>query len=318
MRPLTMLTLEPDTQIQFDGSVLEDKVLSDLKITNTTQDTCVAWKLRTTAPDSFLVAPRSGVLRPGECAAVVITLLPRCGTSFDQRFEVRAAAVATDCSVVSRADWAKWSLQSQETREFRAVVHGRSGGTNNNSRLRGSIEQRDSLNTTNEDLDATEDRRPTSWRPERPRRTDLGADVARRGGQVDYAISSFNGCEAGSDSMGLSRNGRDFGSRSSGSENLVRRSTAAREEARSVVGPVDVSTSSTSQQREILQDSTDSEKPPPMGPLTKAVLGLLIVILIFNLYLRPLLDMALENGGSSSSEPRIGDVDPTPLSPVPR
>jgi len=301
MRPLSMLTLEPDTQIQFDGNVLEEKVFSNVTITNTTQDTHVAWKLRTTTPDSFLVAPRSGVLRPGECAAVVISLLPRCGSNFDQRFEVRAAAIAANCSVVSRADWAKWSLQSQERRELRAVVHGRGAG--NNNRLRGSIEQRDSLNGAYEDPDANaEDWRQTAWRPERPRRTDLGTDIARRGGQVDCGIGNFtHSSEAASVFTGPSRNCGDVGSRGSGSETLVRRSTAAREEARSGVGLTGVSTSCASQQREILPDDTDSEKPPPMGPMTKAVLGLLIVVLIFNLYLRPLLDMALEGGSSRSS-----------------
>ncbi|CAK0848517.1 unnamed protein product, partial [Prorocentrum cordatum] len=120
MRPLKLLALEPEALV-FDRAApgAEERVSSTLRILNRSEGSA-AWKVRTTAPEACLVAPRSGVLGPSESAEATITLLP--SPLVRLRFEVRAAAVPADRGEVTRADWALIPQSELQGARLRGVV----------------------------------------------------------------------------------------------------------------------------------------------------------------------------------------------------
>lgn len=70
-----MIRLEPETNLQFPGPTTagQKDVLQTLKITNVT-DGHVAFKVKTTAPNSYVVRPSSGKLPPNGEAVVSLQL----------------------------------------------------------------------------------------------------------------------------------------------------------------------------------------------------------------------------------------------------
>lgn len=122
MRPLSLVTWEPRSRLSFPrGS--QEKVSQTLKLVNASPGPHVAWKVRTAAPQSFLVAPRSGVFeKPDDFADVVITLLPGQGEGDDLRFEVQATALDGDVRVFSREDWRNIPKTSIQATEIRAIL----------------------------------------------------------------------------------------------------------------------------------------------------------------------------------------------------
>merc|ERR1740129_2278646 len=86
-------------------------------------------------------------------------------------------------------------------------------------------------------------------------------------------------------------------SAASQSEPQLRRTAQQREPHSSIGGSANNGAASLREApTKAIDGNYDPNKPPPMGPVTKAILGILIAILIFNLYLRPLLGVALGSG----------------------
>jgi len=270
MRPLTLLRIEPDAQLVFACGEAEEKVSRTLRIENTSEDKTAAWKVRTTAPEAFLVAPRAGTLAPGEVAEALVTLLPGSALaagagglrrgSEDARFEVRAAPIVSGQTTVERADWCSFPRDTQETTQLRAVLRSTNGSANGR------------LHDSSREVLEAQPEHSHSWRPERPRRANLEADL-------------YDGREP----VAAARSSRELSTGRSPaiSEASLRRPVAQKS------APAVLTANAKRMEEE--------EKPPPMGPITKAVLGVLIVILVFNLYLRPLLDMALGAASESSA-----------------
>lgn len=275
MRPLSLLRLEPDAQLVFaTGEEASERIERTLRIENASEDTTVAWKVRTTAPEAFLVCPRSGVAAPGEAIETLITLLPGPASASgvgglrggaDARFEVRAAPVEAGRSRVERTEWGNFPRESQESAQLRAIV--RSACSTNGA---GSGRWRDSRVEAGVEAEVPS----TGWRPERPRRSQFEDDPDRP--PITSAWSS-----------------RELPSRVSGlSEPSLRRPPAQKS------APALLSEDASGEPGR--RPPEEDDKPPQMGPMTKAVLGVLIVILVFNLYLRPLLEVAL---GTSPPSP---------------
>merc|ERR1719221_1559579 len=93
---MTLLTLEPDTELLFCKSASTTSPSRMLKLTNTSSEH-VAFKVKTTAPKSYLVRPSTGTLPPGDAQEVQIILQPQSGNEgaagTSDRFLVQAVKV---------------------------------------------------------------------------------------------------------------------------------------------------------------------------------------------------------------------------------
>lgn len=296
MRPLSLLRLNPDSRIMFPFSS-EEKVLRTLQISNSTSEIAVAWKVRTTAPKAFLVLPRAGMLKPGESAEVEITLLPDSGEG-DLRFQVQATRIEDGRDRLERTAWAELPRSEREVAELRAVLvgktttpsHGSEGwtsdrvGGNNHGHAR---EQEWPAG----DGDGFRNHAGGAMLGERLRRPGFGASWGggRGGGETDGGPAPRNQAAATWETRG-STNSASTTPPGSASSRLRERTkggapagAAASTAAGDQRGPIDV------------------DRTPPVSLLTKVVLGVLIGALAVNLYLRPLLALAL--GSSSSPRP---------------
>eukprot|EP00928_Gymnodinium_smaydae_P085509 TRINITY_DN689_c1_g1_i2.p1 TRINITY_DN689_c1_g1~~TRINITY_DN689_c1_g1_i2.p1 ORF type:complete len:290 (-),score=56.13 TRINITY_DN689_c1_g1_i2:55-924(-) len=282
VRSLACVRLVPDGELCFRGCTApaaasgdagaSDKVAAEGKVArpltlSNVSDAPVAWKVRTNAPEAFLVCPRSGVLRPGESVEASVTLLLRGpdGAAAElparARFEVRAfAAEAGQClETVSREDWSQWGRSRHEVGYVSAVLRdGAAAWLEGRSRGEGGDETEAAWGGDDRRQQPSEERRPRrvreSWGGEAPE-----------------------------------------GWRFEGDAPLLPRSRGANKQ---VVPPAIA--------RPAASDARDLQSPAPspaaaksgqMGPLTKVVLGVLISVLAFNLYLKPLVTAFLGNSG---------------------
>mmetsp|Transcript_3150 Transcript_3150/g.3414 ORF Transcript_3150/g.3414 Transcript_3150/m.3414 type:complete len:311 (+) Transcript_3150:39-971(+) len=308
MRPLSNLRLDPDARLVFPAAG-EEKVSQTLKILNSS-DESVAWKVRTTAPKAFLVLPRAGVLKPAAEIEVAITLLPNAGEN-DLRFEVLAAVVNADCDHLERERWAEFPKRTLQVAELRAFLTSRTNGRH--SQLRECRDDQDGQKEIAADA-GTVDRAGTSW-------GDMENDFEYRyGKQGEDFYRGGRGPEqrfAGSGTTGFQ--GR-LGSRIGASGEApfrrpaaVRRQQGEEDEAGTEqmkgasARPGKRSTAERPRPDEGASPAADkgagnkdSDQPSPMDRKTKAVLAVLIGILVFNLYVRPLIAMAFQSSPSPS------------------
>lgn len=284
MRPLKLLSLEPEALV-FDrgGSGAEERVSSTLRILNRSEGSA-AWKVRTTAPEACLVAPRSGVLGPSESAEATITLLPDPLIA-ELRFEVRAAAVPAERGEVSRAEWALIPQSELQGARLRGVVrapkrapaaagadgadelrHGASEASSRAGAAGRGFGQEAGLDRGGADL--LDDGRPIAapedgagrWVPGRaPRAHGFGKDS---GGwpPADGEGPRSRQAAARRSADGPPRSGPATAGHSGGGGAAPKAKAAA------------------------------ADGPPQMGAGTKAVLAVLMSILAYNLYIRPYLD----------------------------
>jgi DNA-directed RNA polymerase I, II, and III subunit RPABC2 len=115
---LNKLTLEPNDSLHFVKTPQQNNPNRILKLTNTSSD-IIAFKVKTTAPKSYLVRPSAGVLRQKETQDVQIILQPTGtdgGAANNHRFLVQAVSVSND-NALSREDWSSYPKESiQECR----------------------------------------------------------------------------------------------------------------------------------------------------------------------------------------------------------
>lgn len=294
-KALSSLRLEPDSRLFFPPAA-EGQVTKPLKITNTSSGS-VAWKVRTNAPNAFLVAPRAGVLAPGSSVDAEVTLLPN-STFSNWQFQVRAAAVDAECESIERGDWANFPESQQEMAQLRALrANTTPAAAPGNGRDLG-VADRDSYGARDRS-ERREHRRPDEGTDYdyavgdgidgAPLESRRGYD---RGHSEGYSSSAYAHRsygmpgENGNDGFGMRRRGADRPpwlqeGRACASSEASRRRASKHDEPDLL--PV------TDDPPEAGKRSPGLEKPPQMGPVTKGVMGFLIAVLVFNLYLRPLL-----------------------------
>jgi len=118
---MTLLKIEPEDSLYFCKTPQHNQPARILKLTNASSGH-VAFKVKTTAPKSYLVRPSSGTVRPGESQEVQIILQPPSGNdgpANNHRFLVQAV-VAKDAEAVSRDAWAE--IPKDKVQEHRLNV----------------------------------------------------------------------------------------------------------------------------------------------------------------------------------------------------
>jgi len=117
---LTLLSVEPKDELHFVKTAKEQQPTRILKLKNTST-TSVAFKVKTTAPKSYLVRPSSGTVKPGEDQEVQIILQPQAGgdtSTSNHRFLVQA--VPSNGETFSREQWAE--MPKEKVQEHRLNV----------------------------------------------------------------------------------------------------------------------------------------------------------------------------------------------------
>lgn len=103
-----MLRLEPEDTLRFSSeSCLSSSPSRQLKLTNINKQN-VAFKVKTTAPRSYLVRPSFGTLQPGASQEVQIIFQTQSGEANNHRFLVQAVTVGQN-QQVTREGWAQFS-----------------------------------------------------------------------------------------------------------------------------------------------------------------------------------------------------------------
>jgi len=123
MPPINLVKIEPDRVLEFIKSAsAAPPAVRTLKLTNITQGP-VAFKVKTTAPKSYLVRPSTKTLAPGESEEVNISLQLQGGdTNYaSHRFLVQAATVASDAAV-SREQWTEMPKDQVQENRLSVVV----------------------------------------------------------------------------------------------------------------------------------------------------------------------------------------------------
>lgn len=123
--PMTLLKLLPDDALHFELNKTAGQPTRILKLNNVSNG-CVAFKVKTTAPKSYLVRPSAGTIKPGDNMEVQIILQP--GTEKDStsshRFLVQAV-VAPDGEAVSRDAWSEFPKDKIQEARLNVVVETR-------------------------------------------------------------------------------------------------------------------------------------------------------------------------------------------------
>lgn len=116
---MTLLSLKPDSVLRFQRPTSSSNPQPQQVLTLTNESSsCVAFKVKTTAPKSYLVRPSSNTLKPGDEQQVTIIYQEKgASQANDQhRFLVQALQVSST-EVVSREHWLtdnlKDSIQEQ-------------------------------------------------------------------------------------------------------------------------------------------------------------------------------------------------------------
>jgi DNA-directed RNA polymerase I, II, and III subunit RPABC2 len=121
---MKLLALEPDQTLYFRKSPNSATAPELLKLTNKSTG-YVAFKVKTTAPKSYLVRPSTGVLKAGATTEVQI-ILQQPGQGADteanlHRFLVQAVPSMTG-AVPTREDWADWQSRKDLIQEQKLSV----------------------------------------------------------------------------------------------------------------------------------------------------------------------------------------------------
>jgi DNA-directed RNA polymerase I, II, and III subunit RPABC2 len=121
---MKVLALEPDQSLFFRKSPNSATAHELLKLTNKSTG-YVAFKVKTTAPKSYLVRPSTGILKAGATTEVQIILQqPGQGTDAQaslHRFLVQAVPSATG-TAPTREDWADWQTRKDVIQEQKLSV----------------------------------------------------------------------------------------------------------------------------------------------------------------------------------------------------
>mmetsp|Transcript_88087 Transcript_88087/g.247658 ORF Transcript_88087/g.247658 Transcript_88087/m.247658 type:complete len:338 (+) Transcript_88087:95-1108(+) len=337
MKPLSLLRTTPEGHISLVPDEPAAKVTRPLKLTNTS-DGSVAWKVRTNAPEGFLVRPRSGVLNPGESVEAEITRLPGAIAegifALIPRFEVRAACLDKDQHHVERGDWiSKWRACDQEAGYVTAILRNAVVSRDENAGKGTAVRQGRQERPLEPSLNGFDSPDPLAvgddeWTPARRRgpaaceqrsgmagprargvRADLHPSYCERGGLEDPSRPIKNnrawsgGYDPDCDST-LAPAAAPYDRRSGGEASTRRRPPVEpdmecdREHVgRSAKRPVGASAEKLASQ---CSSTTGETQQTQMRPATKAILGLLISVLFFNLYLKPLLHTVTNGHGAEA------------------
>eukprot|EP00928_Gymnodinium_smaydae_P002674 TRINITY_DN1095_c0_g1_i6.p1 TRINITY_DN1095_c0_g1~~TRINITY_DN1095_c0_g1_i6.p1 ORF type:complete len:263 (-),score=61.16 TRINITY_DN1095_c0_g1_i6:175-963(-) len=117
-----LLQLEPESTLHFTKTATNANPSRTLKLKNITNGN-VAFKVKTTAPKSYLVRPSSGTLAAQDSQEVQIILQPQSGDgqANNHRFLVQAIAVA-GLEQVSREQWNEYQKSKDAIHEQRLSV----------------------------------------------------------------------------------------------------------------------------------------------------------------------------------------------------
>lgn len=120
---MTVLDINPKDHLAFTKND-SSKNTRTLKLTNVSNDN-VAFKVKTTAPKSYLVRPSSGTLRNGEQMDVQIIMQsqpgPAEGNPSTHRFLVQAAVVTSD-GLIDKEMWSKFSKDDIQEKRLNVIV----------------------------------------------------------------------------------------------------------------------------------------------------------------------------------------------------
>lgn len=121
---MTLLQVEPEKELVFCKTAVHSNPNKTLKLTNIS-NSGVAFKVKTTAPRSYLVRPSNGTLRKGESEEVQIILQQQQQGTDNQaihhRFLVQAVTVNSS-EPVSREQWAEFSKEQVQEQRLNVVV----------------------------------------------------------------------------------------------------------------------------------------------------------------------------------------------------
>lgn len=109
--PMKLLQVDPAESLRFCLSPQNPSPIEMLRLTNAYNGN-VAYKVKTTAPKSYLVRPSCGTLRPGESNEIQIVLQSQVEAN-NHRFLVQAAVVA-DAEPLPRDAWSKFQKDQIE------------------------------------------------------------------------------------------------------------------------------------------------------------------------------------------------------------
>jgi len=116
IQEMALFSLEPEANLYFCKTPLLTSPRQTLKVTNL-HSTNIAFRVKVTAPKSYIVRPASGTLKPRESRDVGIVHRPTgCDQANNHRFMVQAVPVVSDDNV-SREDWCEFDKDAiQELR----------------------------------------------------------------------------------------------------------------------------------------------------------------------------------------------------------
>eukprot|EP00747_Dinoflagellata_sp_TGD_P192064 gnl/TRDRNA2_/TRDRNA2_56354_c0_seq1.p1 gnl/TRDRNA2_/TRDRNA2_56354_c0~~gnl/TRDRNA2_/TRDRNA2_56354_c0_seq1.p1 ORF type:complete len:257 (+),score=43.58 gnl/TRDRNA2_/TRDRNA2_56354_c0_seq1:95-772(+) len=120
---MTLLKIDPKDALYFSATSTAGSPQRILKLANV-HSGCVAFKVKTTAPKSYLVRPSSGTLKKGENTEVAIILQTQGadgGASPNHRFLVQAVAVA-DNTNLTREQWADYPKEQVQEQRLNVVL----------------------------------------------------------------------------------------------------------------------------------------------------------------------------------------------------
>ncbi|CAL1157354.1 unnamed protein product [Cladocopium goreaui] len=117
--PMNLLDLEPATTLHFCKTPTNTSPNRKLMLSNKTSG-YVAFKVKTTAPRSYLVRPSAATLGP-HCKEEVTIILQPPGEGQNHRFLVQAVQV-TSSQAVSREQWSEFKKEQIEEQRLNVVL----------------------------------------------------------------------------------------------------------------------------------------------------------------------------------------------------
>merc|ERR1712137_318573 len=109
----------PENELKFSKSPTSSSPNRTLKLTNLTHGN-VAFKVKTTAPKSYLVRPSSGVLKAKEVSEVSI-LVQQHDKLSSHRFLVQAVAVPENAETFSKQQWQEVSNDALQEKKLNVL-----------------------------------------------------------------------------------------------------------------------------------------------------------------------------------------------------
>lgn len=152
---MTLLSVEPNESLHFSKTATSGSLNRMLKLTNTSSGN-VAFKVKTTAPKSYLVRPSSGTLRPKDHQEVQIILQPQGGdVASNHRFLVQAFTVQS-AEPVSREDWANIPKEQIQEQRLNVILEAGSAAPVSAASGNAVAEAEDANNGSSGKLDAAD------------------------------------------------------------------------------------------------------------------------------------------------------------------